>query len=41
MTEEESTPPILTQQDMARIWQAAMTDWLTDRQNGYRRTTEE
>jgi hypothetical protein len=28
---------VLSRDDMARIWQAAMTDWLADRQKGYRK----
>jgi hypothetical protein len=48
LTEEEGSMPttakegeyILTQEEMARIWHAAMTDWLRDRQKGYRKNEE-
>jgi hypothetical protein len=32
---------ILSQEEMARIWHAAMTDWLRDRQKGYRKGPQE
>jgi hypothetical protein len=31
---------ILSQEEVARIWHTAMTDWLRDRQTGYRRPQE-
>jgi hypothetical protein len=31
---------ILSQEEVARIWHAAMTDWLRDRQKGYRKPQE-
>lgn len=37
---EEEPPPVFSQEEVARIWQAAMTDWLADRQKGYRKNTE-
>jgi hypothetical protein len=40
MTEEEP-PPILSSEEVARIWHAAMTDWLRDRQKGYRKGPQE
>jgi hypothetical protein len=33
----ESHAILSHEDDMARIWQAAMTDWLADRQKGYRK----
>jgi hypothetical protein len=36
-SEGRESHAILSHEDLARIWQAAMTDWLADRQKGYRK----